>query len=245
MFAITTKKRGCDCLRHYEILACGTIPVFPDIDMCPDNTLALWPKDLLQKAYNLYNKMKINKFEAIPDNLWKDYYELLDKLLHYMRNNLTTKCMANYVLSKTNKDAQNILYLSGCTYPDYLRCLTLSGFKELLGANCHDHLKIQHIYDDCTIDAKHLYGNGYTYSKVVKSDTHVPLTEGEILNNIKNKKYDLIIYGHYHRGMPFFDDICKYYTTDKIVIFCGDDIHTCESLQHFLNAGHPVFVRES
>src|SRR5688572_9949738 len=33
-FAITCKKGGWDCMRHYEILANGCIPYFIDIDKC-------------------------------------------------------------------------------------------------------------------------------------------------------------------------------------------------------------------
>ncbi len=245
MFAITTKKRGWDCLRHYEILACGTLPVFLDIDMCPPNTMALWRKDLLEKSYILYNKIKKYNIDTIPDYLKTEYYELLNDLMQHLRLHLTTKSMAKYVLSKTDETAKNILYLSGCVYPDYLRCLTLAGLKELLGANCHDYLKIHHIYDDCKIKAQHLYGNGFTYSKIISAQHHIHITEQEILDNINNHKYDLIIYGHYHRGMPFYDVICKEYTTDKIIIFCGDDIHICNQLNELLNAGHPVFKREA
>ena len=36
MFAITYKKGGWDCLRHYEILAAGSLPLFFDIDKCPN-----------------------------------------------------------------------------------------------------------------------------------------------------------------------------------------------------------------
>lgn len=35
LFAITTKKGGWDCLRHYEIMANGCIPYFPNIEQCP------------------------------------------------------------------------------------------------------------------------------------------------------------------------------------------------------------------
>lgn len=245
MFAITKKKAGWDCLRHYEILACGTIPVFTDINFCPINTMALWPKDLLNQANLLYNKIKLYTIDTIPDNLQKDYYMLLDELMQYLHNHLTTTCIAKYVLSKTNMQAQKILYLSACTNPDYLRCLTLIGFKELFGANCHDYCKIPHIYNDySSADSKLLYGKGITYTKNVKAESYVTLTEQEILENIKNKKYDLIIYGSYHRGMPFYHDAIKFYTTDKIVIMCGEDIHYCESLHEFLNKGHPIFVRE-
>ena len=44
-FALTFKKGGWDCLRHYEIIANGCIPYFSEIEKCPNNTLHLFPKN--------------------------------------------------------------------------------------------------------------------------------------------------------------------------------------------------------
>jgi len=57
-FAMTTKKGGWDCMRHYEILANGCVPYFPDIEKCPPNTMALFPKELTIQGNSLYNKIK-------------------------------------------------------------------------------------------------------------------------------------------------------------------------------------------
>ena len=42
-FAITIKKAGWDCMRHYEILANGCITVFIDIENCPVYTMVSLP----------------------------------------------------------------------------------------------------------------------------------------------------------------------------------------------------------
>ena len=52
-FAITMKKAGWDCLRHYEILANNCIPYFIDIENCPENTLSLFPKDIIALSNQL------------------------------------------------------------------------------------------------------------------------------------------------------------------------------------------------
>ena len=49
-FAYTSKKGGWDTLRHYEIIANGSIPFFVDLENCPDKTLWNMPKDLLIRA---------------------------------------------------------------------------------------------------------------------------------------------------------------------------------------------------
>ncbi len=38
------------------------------------------------------------------------------------------------------------MFLSGDVKIDYLRCLTLHGFKKLLGTNCHDYPIVPHLY---------------------------------------------------------------------------------------------------
>ena len=43
-------------MRHYEILANACIPYFPDIELCPKNTLALFPKNLILNGNDLYKK---------------------------------------------------------------------------------------------------------------------------------------------------------------------------------------------
>ena len=57
IFSLTYKKNGWDCLRHYEILANGSIPLFIKLDDCPDNTLTSLPKKKLLKFFDLYNKI--------------------------------------------------------------------------------------------------------------------------------------------------------------------------------------------
>src|SRR3990167_10978563 len=46
-FAITHKKAGWDCMRHYEILANGCVPYFRDIDKIPSGTMTNFPTSLI------------------------------------------------------------------------------------------------------------------------------------------------------------------------------------------------------
>ena len=80
MFALTTKKCGWDCMRHYEILANGCIPYFPDIENCPSNTMALLPKELLLKANYLYKSNSQISSES------DEYISLSNQLLEYTKN---------------------------------------------------------------------------------------------------------------------------------------------------------------
>lgn len=54
LFAFTTKKAGWDCLRHYEILACGCLPVFVNIKNMPKYTMVEWDRALQIRANDLW-----------------------------------------------------------------------------------------------------------------------------------------------------------------------------------------------
>jgi hypothetical protein len=244
-FAITTQKAGWDCLRHYEILANRCVPLFINIDECPINTLFLFPKKLLFEAINLYNNKFANKkINELTIEDINEYAILQNKLLEYTKNYLTTDKIAKYILQKTNHENINkILYLSQDVGPDYLRCLTLHGFKSIFGSDCHDYPKIPHIYKSQNINYSNLYGKGMTYTNLLEQYVHDSSLDTNVVNNIKNKYYDIVIYGSYHRGMPYYDLICSIYKPNEIILLCGEDLHDC-NYHYFINKGHFVFVRE-
>ena len=250
-FAITKKKAGWDCMRHYEIVANGCIPVFLNIEDCPKYTMVLWPKNLLTEGNLLYNKYKDISFNKLTEKQTEECYSLIQKLLEHMREKLITYKMANYILDKTDYEkVEKILFLSGTNEnalrPDYLRCMTLHGFKTLFKSKCHDYPKIPHIYKSF-INTKYIdtYGNGMTYSNLLDDSLHDDNLNHKIEEDIKNKFYDIIIYGSYHRGMPFYELVNQSYKPDEIIILCGEDIHDCFSICHeFLQKGHTMFIRE-
>jgi hypothetical protein len=243
LFALTTKKAGWDCMRHYEIIANGCIPYFPNIEECPPNTMALLPKDLLKEGNILYNKYKNTIISNLTSTDMDKCKEHIVKLVTDLRNYLTTAKMAKYILDSTKKDVKSVLYLSGNTSPDYLRCLTLHGFKCLLGSICHDYPKIPHIYKSSTVNYSNLYGKGITYTNLLESDMRNDSLDTTLEDDISNKKYDIIIYGSYHRGMPYYDKISKLYSPSEIILMCGEDIHRCD-YKKWIDKGHHVFVRE-
>jgi len=67
MFGVTMKKGGWDCMRHYEILACNSVPYFPDIEEKPKYTMIEWPMDLQIRANKLYEKMAIGRHKLDLD----------------------------------------------------------------------------------------------------------------------------------------------------------------------------------
>jgi hypothetical protein len=244
LFAITTKKGGWDCIRHYEILANACIPYFPNIEQCPKNTMTLFPKDLILKGNILYEKYNNKLLNELQNNEYNECISLIIELQDYTIKNLTTVSLAKYILEKTNYiNISNILYLSGDTSPDYLRCLVLHGFKTIFGNNCHDYPIIPHIYKSNNISYNNLYGKGFSYTNLLDKEIHDNESDINIQSDIINKKYDIVIYGSYHRGMPFYDLVQQYYNPNEIILLCGEDLHNCNN-REFVNKGHFVFVRE-
>jgi len=229
VFGKTCKKGGWDCLRHYEILANGCIPWFDGLDQCPPKTMANFPKDLILQAMA----------SETPDTF-------LPSLLAHTRKYCTSKAVAKYVLDTCGRpDAKRVLFLTINPEPDYLRCLTLIGFKELLGKHCSESVGIPHIYDDYS-SAHQLYGRGFTYTRCVPASSKPDPIH---VDDIKNRVFDLVIYGSVHRGTPYWEVVNQYYAPSEIVILCGEDldegssVHTC-SAAAYADRGHHVFIRE-
>lgn len=232
-FAKTKKKGGWDCLRHYEIIANGCLPLFDDIENCPEKTLALFPKNMMKECHEVYENFDEQK-----------YYDLLERVLDYTRENLTTSQMCKYILKKSgHKNVSRILFLSGNIEPDYLRCLTLHGFKETFGKMCHDYPIVPHIYKLENFPYHFIYGKGITYTNLIYGSLHDFEMDKNIIENIKNKFYDVVIYGSYHRGMPQYDLVSNVYKPSEIILLCGEDIHECDYTK-WGKKGHHVFVRE-
>lgn len=92
---VTFKKAGWDCMRHYEILANGCIPYFPDIRQCPVHTMFNFPKSIIVETNRLFDCGGMSE---------QTFRYIAEYLLQYTRMYLTTKELAKYVLSKTDID---------------------------------------------------------------------------------------------------------------------------------------------
>lgn len=91
-FGLTVKKAGWDCLRHYEILANGCVPLFEDLGYCPETVLTSLPKELLLKA-----KLRFRKDE-LPDQ--KEYSDTVYALLDHVSKKCTTVAEASRLIER-------------------------------------------------------------------------------------------------------------------------------------------------
>ncbi len=87
-YAFTMKKAGWDCLRHYEILGNGCLPIFLDLQNCPEPTMASFPKKLAQEILDGYNKNELPNYDDYASR-FKDHFML----------NMTTEAVAKNFLS--------------------------------------------------------------------------------------------------------------------------------------------------
>ena len=127
IFAITNKKLGWDCLRHYEILMNGCIPLFFNIKDCPKSILQTLPKERLSEIYSNYHSvlrfyspfkiykkkfLSLKKIISFVPNIFNNksaptflkknsnILEIKNELLNFTKKNLTTEILAKYVLSR-------------------------------------------------------------------------------------------------------------------------------------------------
>lgn len=82
LYGKTRKKAGFDCLRHYEILANGCMPIFEGIEDVPDTAMTSFPKQIVKNVTKLV--------EDNPESELANYKEVMYELLDYTRENLTT-----------------------------------------------------------------------------------------------------------------------------------------------------------
>ena len=74
-FAITTKKAGWDCMRHYEILSVQTLLYFPKIENKPKLTMSSFPVRLQLNVNNIFQNLMLsdNNIDTL-ENIRLKYY---------------------------------------------------------------------------------------------------------------------------------------------------------------------------
>jgi hypothetical protein len=81
LFAVTTKKGGWDCMRHYEIIANNCVPYFPGIENKPKLTMKNYPVKLQEEANKLYEDMAIG---AEPIKITDQYVKIKQEFTDWM-----------------------------------------------------------------------------------------------------------------------------------------------------------------
>lgn len=229
MFALTSKKGGWDCLRHYEILAAGCIPIFEYLDSCPPDTLVSFPKELLREAYRVLLPWRNTEEQR------EAYPRFASRLFEHAKANCSTSANAVQFLHDMSYlgSSPRILMLVGHPGINYTRELNWIGIKRIIGNAAVEYPPLDFLYDDFPESRLgELYGNGFTYSRRISSQLRTVLTEEELIESIQQKKWDTIIYGKVGvdemavgsvPNLPYWDQVFKRYSRDEIVFWYGGD----------------------
>lgn len=212
-YALTYKKGGWDCLRHYEILANNCLPLFLDINNCPEHTMYNFPKKLCSDILHDYNNKNLN------DNKYKYY---LKELHNYTKTFLTCEKQAEnimkilYLNKKINNPKVLLLHSNSINYSLATICI---GLRNLLKNQFIDYPKYDVVYDK---------SDKYIYNISVLDDNY-ELDRSDIVEKINNKYFDFVIIGSLGidegRSNKIYDSYqgLKQYNSDELVFIFGGD----------------------
>lgn len=253
-FVNTRKKGGWDCLRHYEILARGSMPIFEGLENCPAMTMTTFPKQLVIDATR-------DLFPFGPEKA-RLYHEYVNRLLKHTQENCSTSANTKYVLSKIWKPVKNVLMITGHPGPNYTRELFWIGMKryvQSIGGFAVEYPKIDYLYKGFPEEKKQgLHGNGFIYTG--RLDDDFSPVEEEIIEKLQHKFFDIVVYGkvgpdEFETGsipnFPLWEHVFKRYKKDEIICLYGGD--ECIDLrndnrysEHFYHTAQyaTCFVRE-
>ena len=135
---------------------------------------------------------------------------------------------------KNGEKAKNILLLTGHHGINYGRESFWIGVKRYIASIngiAAEYPSIPFLYDDFNDMEGYKYYNNtcFTLSKRLNKDINYNINEDEIIQKIKDKFWDIIIYGKVGPDefctFPFYDIVKTKYNKNKIVfIFGGDEI---------------------
>lgn len=95
-FGPTCKKGGWDCLRHYEIIAAGTLLLFKDYDrkppLCSPQELPCFSYSSPQQLYKLMSEL------VVDNKPTTEYLDMLNKQREWLYNHGTTSARAKSII---------------------------------------------------------------------------------------------------------------------------------------------------
>ena len=133
----------------------------------------------------------------------------------------------------------SIAKASGGFINDYLNDLLFYGLYELENIEIVDSTPIVHLYKEnqTKISQQWLWGKGFTSTYLIDKDN---IDRSNIEDKIKDKYFDLIIYGSPYRCLDYYELISSIYPANRIFLIDGNDLTDV----HSLSIKHPYFKRE-
>jgi hypothetical protein len=133
----------------------------------------------------------------------------------------------------------NIAKASGGYINDYMNDVLFHGFYSLENIEIIDSTPIIHLYKENQnkIPPQVLWGKGFSTTYLIDKND---IDRAYIEEKIKDKYFDLIIYGSINRCLDYYELISKIYSNNKIFLIDGAD----DTSIHPLSNKHPYFKRE-
>ena len=238
--ALTHRKAGWDCFRHLEIIASGSVPVMADISQVPKFSMVHYPKSAMNRILkNVYSGV------GIPINETRNAFQ------DFLRKNLTSRSMAEYVLAQTGYPSiQRVLFVDENLdeSSDYLSVMTLIGLKQILGSDCDVLFPVDYIYKDTSVETSEMYGRGFGYTKVLDpqdrgSRESKRAQPKDDLGDLE-AQYDLVVIGSIARNYEFAQNLLAQMSPERTVWIHGEDRPpSAGELQEMKKTGTHLFIR--
>ena len=217
-YAITFKKGGWDCARHFEIMSAGCLPLMLDVDQIPQFTMTHYPKQFLARV------------KTLSESGYQPTLNVHLAVYEWAANFLTSSNMSRYYLEKIEKNFSSILFVDESlpNGPDYLSLHSLIGLKNLFGQEVHELRKTPYIYTDYKLDTTTLYGRGFGYSKVIDKNLRDSLDFPSLttVNEYQHifREYDLVVVGNLSNNPKVITALEGLGTSTAKVYLRGNDL---------------------
>jgi len=232
-FAFTEKKGGWDCLRHYEILAVGCVPIFEHLDACPAATMTTFPKALVRRA-----EAELLPW-LVPKECSEDRYDaVVRELLDHTRRHCSVSSVARRVLSTFGFANGNpsILLLPGHPGVNYSREFLWIGLAREIsrrGGRAVCFPEMEYLYEDYAVaGCRSLHGLGFKYSRRLSPGLRTRCDESEVVRMIRAKAFDIVLFGKVGPDegstgtlphLPLWEHVSAHYGPDSIGFIYGGD----------------------
>lgn len=236
---------GWESMIVMEALSQGCIPLF--IEDIPPNSLQFLPKTFL----NGVKKAKGVHIGWIDHNVFstEGYRKVVNYLLQYTKNHLTTKALARYIIATTGKDVRSVLVLAfGYERGDsLLQQSVIHGLKQYLGhENVVDVPKVDTLYNKDNQGQNHR--GGIPFAGLLEDDT---MSRGKIESRIIQHDFDIIlVFGCYTKDdskrlkmsegcFPYGSIVERHYDKSEIYFVDGqeDPTKTRKGIRQFIHRG--------
>ena len=191
-YAVTMRKAGWDCLRHYEIVAAGAVPFMLGIASMPPLTMTTWPRRLIQQLMSLpgmpseaHVTASVRSGGPLPpinhSRFPEDrYHRLRRALLAHATQRMLAVQTAQRLLHEAMADSASAGSPRAAALPcsevlvhshnsssqplvDFQRDLLVIGLIEAGVRTVHVSFEVEHLFDSFAAHARaRLYGRGFT-----------------------------------------------------------------------------------